>query len=481
MTLKRQTYSAVRWTATATFGRAGLQFIQFAILARLLTPDDFGLAALAMAMMALAQIFADMGISNAIIHRRKVSHEELSSLYWLNVMTGILLTFLFIVLSPFVASYYAEPRLQPVLAVTSVIFIFNAVGYQLRVIAEKELRFAPLARLELISTVLGFTAAVAVALAGGGVYALVASVVVYSAAACGLSWRWLALGWRPFWRMRFVEIRGFIGFGAYMIGNNLLNAIKTQADVLLGGRAFGAGTLGFYVLPRDLSLRIAGTINPVVTRVGLPVMSRLQDDRERLKSVYLQTLRMTASVNFPIYLALAVFAPEVVSLLFGSRWLESVPVLRILALWGLVRSTGNPVGSLLMAVGKARLSFLWNLGTTAIIVPALWLGLQYGVQGLAWALLATQVVLVIPIWFILVRPSSGASFREYQKPLVIPLLVAAGAVAVAHLAALPFEADYARLPAGLLAGGGAYFLFSKRFNRAWFAAMRQMIFRTDAH
>jgi O-antigen/teichoic acid export membrane protein len=461
-------------------GRTGLQFIQFAILARLLTPDDFGLIAVVMAVMALAQIFSDMGISNAIIHKQHISREVLSSLYWLNVMTGAVLMFSMIALSPFVASFYNEPRVQPVLAVTSVVFVLNAIGQQLRVIAEKELRFGPLTKLEFVSTALGFITAVVIALIGGGVYALVAGALVRALAASGIAWLWLALGWRPLWRIRINEIREFIGFGAYMIGNNLLNAVNTQADVLLGGRALSAGALGFYVLPRDLGLRIAGAINPIVTRVGLPVMSKLQADRDRLKSVYLQTLRMTASVNFPIYLALAVFAPEVVSLLFGSKWQESVPLLRILALWGLIRSAGNPAGGLLMAIGKAKLSFLWNLGVAAAVLPALWIGLRYGTQGLALALLSIQFVLIIPIWLVLVKPSCGAGFLEYHKQLIIPLWIATGTAAVAYIAALPFELNYARLLAGMLAGGIVYFLLSKWFNKAWFEAMRQLMFRAGA-
>jgi O-antigen/teichoic acid export membrane protein len=461
-------------------GRTGLQFIQFAILARLLTPDDFGLIAVVMAVMALAQIFSDMGISNAIIHKQHISREVLSSLYWLNVMTGAVLMFSMIALSPFVASFYNEPRVQPVLAVTSVVFVLNAIGQQLRVIAEKELRFGPLTKLEFVSTALGFITAVVIALIGGGVYALVAGALVRALAASGIAWLWLALGWRPLWRIRINEIREFIGFGAYMIGNNLLNAVNTQADVLLGGRALSAGALGFYVLPRDLGLRIAGAINPIVTRVGLPVMSKLQADRDRLKSVYLQTLRMTASVNFPIYLALAVFAPEVVSLLFGSQWQESVPLLRILALWGLIRSAGNPAGGLLMAIGKAKLSFLWNLGVAAAVLPALWIGLRYGTQGLALALLSIQFVLIIPIWLVLVKPSCGAGFLEYHKQLIIPLWIATGTAAVAYIAALPFELNYARLLAGMLAGGIVYFLLSKWLNKAWFEAMRQLMFRTGA-
>ncbi len=119
--------------------------------------------------------------------------------------------------------------------------------------------------------------------------------------------------------------------------------------------------MGIYSLPRDLSLRIAFIINPIITRVGFPVMARVQQDTVQLKFIYLQTLRMTASVNFPLYLALALFAEEIVALLFGKQWQASAEYLQIFAVLGLIRSTGNPAGSLLYAVGRANLAFWWNM------------------------------------------------------------------------------------------------------------------------
>src|SRR5206468_9053256 len=126
-----------------------------------------------------------------------------------------------------------------------------------------------------------------------------------------------------------------------------------------------------------LSLRLAGVINPIVTEVSLPVLAGAQHDRLLVKRVYLQTIRMTASVTFPAYIALAAFGPEVVHVVLGDGWQKAAPLLRILACWALLRSIGNPVGTMLMALGRPGLSFTWNIALLIVMPPIVWLGSQY--------------------------------------------------------------------------------------------------------
>lgn len=455
--------------------KAVLMLLQMAVLARLLTPGDFGLMALVAAVIAFAQIFSDMGISNAIIHHQKISQESLSSLYWINVLASVVLMLLLILLSPFVAEWYHEPRMQPILMLVSSTFLIAALGQQLRVMAEKNLRFQQLAIIELSSSLVGFLVAVSVAFSGGGVYALVAGMLASAFVATALYWKVLAEGWRPMWRLRINEIREFLGFGAYMVGFSLTNTVNMQADVLIGGRVLGVGSLGAYSLPKDLSLRLAMIINPIVTRVGLPVMAQAQGNKALLKSVYLKTLLMTASVNFPLYFMIAIFAPEIVSVVFGSQWQESVPLLRILAFWGMVRSIGNPAGSLVFAVGRANLAFWWSLGLMCVWLPVFLIGTQYGLHGLALAVLITMIAMPIPQWFIVIRPLCDAGFIEYFKQLAIPFVISALAAFAGYAAAFPFDVSILRLAAGGLVGGVVYLLLSRYINKTWFAAITELL------
>jgi lipopolysaccharide exporter len=475
MTLRKQTFSGVRWTTFSSLGRAILQFSQIAILARLLTPADFGLVALVVAIMAFLQIFSDTGISNAIIHYQDITREQLSSLYWLNVCVSVALALMLAASTFWVVAWYEQPKLQYLLVLAAITLVVGALGQQIRVLAQKNLRFADLAKVELLAALVGFVVAVALAWVGAGVYALIGGSLVTAVVGCLLVWVRLAEGWRPQARLYPPEIRQFLKFGAYMVCNNLVNTFNSQIDILLGGRLLGAESLGLYSVPKDMNLRVAAVINPIVTQVGLPVMAKAQDDSAVLKRIYLQTLRMTASVNFPIYVLMAVFAPEIVSLLLGEQWQSAVPLMRVFAMWALLRSTTNPVGSLLMARGRADLSFKWNLVWLLITPPTIWAGSQFGTMGMAIAMLALGVVGYWPNWYFLVRPLCGAGLEEYTRQLAVPLALALTAGVAGCAVAYVLDGGLLRVMIGGLTGCLVYCGLSWKFNRVWVSAMLELL------
>jgi len=473
--LKAKTFSAARWTTISSIFRAGLQFVQVAILARVLAPSDFGLMALVTATLAFATIFADMGISSAIIHRRDVTQQQLSSLFWLNVSASSVLMLLLMLLSPLFAYFYGEPRLTELLLWASCLFLINGLGQQLRVNAEKALEFRKLATIEIIAALLGFAVAVGSALLGIGVYALIWGSLINALMTTVLSWFILANGWRPTFRLKLTEIRTFLKFGAYMIGNNVANTINSMLDIFLGGHLLGASALGLYSLPRNLALQIAGLINPIITRIGFPVMAAVQHEPEKIKSIYLKTMRMTASINFPIYFGLAVFSPSIVQVMFGEQWAASSDTLRILAFWGLIRSTGNPVGSLLLAVGKADLQFRWNLILLFFIPPALWFGAGYGINGLAFSLLAMQAILFIPAWYFLVKPCCQVSLGEYVKQIAVPFFVCILSFLFSFTLSNQIHNPIFNLLIGMMSAGILYVAVSFFVNKPWIVAMMGLV------
>ncbi len=475
MGLKRKALSAVRWTSLDMLGKTALQFLQIVVLVRFLDPDDFGLMAITVAIIAFAQIFADVGISNAIVHKQDIGQEQLSSLYWLNVSASSVLMLILMLASPVFAALYDERRIIPILIWVSVSFPLAALGRQLLVVAQKDLRFAELTLVEVLAALIGLVVAVFIAKAGGGVYALVAALLARVLATTVLAWSILAGNWRPLWRLRLSEIREFLHFGGYMLGFNLVNTLSSQADILIGGRMLGATAMGLYSMPRLICLRLSAGINGIVTRVGFPVMSKVQAERATLRRVYAKILRMTAFVNFPIYVSLALFAPEIVSVIFGAQWEDSIIVLRVLALWALFRSTSNPAGSLLFAVGRADLAFWWSVGVAAFTIPALFLGAFLGLEALAWSALVTAAAPVVPIWFVLIRPICGIEFRDYFAQLVIPLIVAIAAGAFAFASTALLAGDVARLAVGLPVGGIAYLALSYLINRESLGAVRDLV------
>lgn len=476
MSLRARTFSAGRWTALSALLRALLQILQTVVLARLLTPADFGVMAIVGALLVVIGLFADFGISRALIYFEDVSPEARSSLFWLNLAFALALALGLAALAPVLATLYGEPALAPALLAASPLFVLIAAGQQFCVLAEKELRFAPLAVNEIAAALAGFVAALVLALRGAGVYALIGGSLVTAALVSLLAWLRLSTGLRPRFRLRLDEVRPYLRYGANLVGENVANTLLRQADVFVGGFVAPPAALGVYSVPRDLSFKLAAAVNPIITRVGFPVMARLQSDRVALRSVYMQTLRMTTSVNFPVYVALGVFAPDIVVLLYGPRWVEAGAFLRVFAGWGLLRSVGSPVGFLLFAVGKARLAYLWNVALLLLGTPLLVLGaLAGGLPGLAWALLAMQVLLLLPAWRLLVRPACGVALGDYLRVLALPLTLAVLAGALAGLAAMPFASSLARLCAGGAVGTAAYAALSLWFNRTWTDAVRELL------
>lgn len=475
MTLRHKTFSAIRWTTFSSLTRAGLQLAQLVIMARILTPIDFGQVAVVVGIVAFLQNFSDAGVSNAIIHFRDISQRQLSSLYWLNIVVSFILALLLALSSHLVASWYQQPNLQFLLIITGVTMLLSASAQQLRIVAQKNLRFSVLAKIELLSSFIGFAVAVSSALLGLGVYSLIIGGLISAFVSAVLAWFWLADGWKPELRLNFDEIKVFLKFGSYMVGNNLASMVNSQIDILLGGKILGVQAIGLYSLPKDLSLNVSGVINPIVTKVGLPMMATAQNDKLLLRKFYLQTMRMTSSINFPIYIAMAFFAPEIVQLFLGDKWQPAIPLLRLLACWALIRSTGNPVGSLLMALGRADLSFKWNMALLFFIPPMVMIGSEFGVTGMAISMISIVVVGYIPNWYFLVRPLCGASLLEYSTPVATPLIIAIVAGIGSFAFANFFIDGLVRLVVGTLVGGILYLLLSLKFNKAWVSIMKEML------
>src|SRR5690606_3306961 len=216
------------------------------------------------------------------------------------------------------------------------------------------------------------------------------------------------------WHLNIQETLPFLRYGSYIVGESLLNTIQRQADIFVASFFASPALLGLYSMPRDFCFKVGMTINPIITRIGFPLMSRHQQDVAPLKSIYLQTLRMTSSLNFPLYFVLGVFAQELVLLLFGAQWKDAAIYMQLLAIWGALRSVGNPVGSLLHAIGAVRQAFWWNVCMLLLLPVCYWLSAYYfGLVGLSITLVLTHIILLPLTWWFLVRSLCHVGFVEY--------------------------------------------------------------------
>jgi O-antigen/teichoic acid export membrane protein len=210
------------------------------------------------------------------------------------------------------------------------------------------------------------------------------------------------------------------------------------------------------------------------------LIAEVQCDIDHVRKIYLQTINMTASTNAPIYIGIAFFAEEVVEILLGDSWGESAQILQMLAIWGVLRSIGNPVGSLLLGMGRADLSLKWNLGLLMIVPPVVWFGSLNGPQGISLALLFLSVILFIPGWFILVKPLCNANLIEYSLAALRPLLISVLVIFPSFLLASNVDGTIYRLMVGFLIAGPIYLLLSYWLNRAWILSVIELLGKRDS-
>jgi O-antigen/teichoic acid export membrane protein len=462
----------VRWTAVGAVARALLQVAQLGVLARWVMPADYGLMAIVSAVLGFAALFVDLGVNSAYVQRQSVSAECRSSLFWFSVVVSASATVVVMAVSPLLAFLFGAPRLTPVLMISASTLVVGALGVQIKMSAEKALRFRPVVVVEVIAAVAGFGVAVLLAVAGLGVYALVLSAVASTAVGSGLAWIVLFEGWWPTWRLRMDEVRSFLGFGSAVVLSNCVNHVNSNVDLFLGGRSLSAESFGLYSVPRNLALQIQFVVNPILTRVGFPMIAEVQADLLRVKAIYLQTLRMAMAVSAPVYVGVACFACEIIELLMGSNWSESAKLLRLLAMWCALRAALNPAGSLLLGMGRAGRALQWNLGLLVVTPPVVWLGSFAGAEGIAWAMLALMVALFVPSWRWIVWPLCQVGLVEYTATVVRPIASAFLSVILAWLLVLSVDGSGLRLSCGVLVSVPLYLSVSWVFNRK---AAREML------
>lgn len=376
MTLKKQAIGGIKWTSISMIIVTVAQFSQIAILARYLDPADFGLMAVIMVVIGFSQAFQDMGISNAIIQRKNITHTQLSSLYWLNIGSGIILTIIIVAISPLVALFYDEPRITELIVILSSVFFLVAIGNQYRVLCQKALDFRTMEIINMIAAIASLVVAITLAVQDFGVMSLVVAMLTQAGIA-SLLFLWVGL--RQYHKPSLIychsELRGFYGFGLYQMGERSINYISSNADKLLIGKLVGMNAVGFYNLAWQLIIFPLAKINPIVNKVAFPVYSKVQNDPVTLNRYYGFNVKVLSMVTMPLLAFLFFFSHEIVSVVFGEGWDATAGLLPALALVGIIKALGNPGGAIILALGRADIGFWWNVIWAISLVTGLSIGL----------------------------------------------------------------------------------------------------------
>jgi lipopolysaccharide exporter len=423
--LRGQAEAGVRWTGLSSATNVITDIVRIVVLARFLSPVDYGLMAMVWLVIGLSQIYIDLGVSAAVIHRPNNSKKQLSSLYWLNILAGLGACGLVSLCAPWVSMIFREPSITLLLRVTALVFLIVPIGSQFEILLQKELMFKVLARWEMVASAAGTIVALALAISGFGVWTLVWSFLTSVTLKTFLLARVGFVSFPPSLHFRYADLKGYIGFGLFQLGERSINYLAEKLDQLLIGPLLGAEALGFYNFALYLTSQPGARINPILTKVAFPVFSKVQNEPARLQRGYIKLLTLLTTVNAPLLIGLAAVAPWAVPVIFGAKWTSSVLLVQILSFVSLSRSIGNPIGSLQLAKGRADLGFWWNMSLFACSVPAIYVGGKIGgAIGVAVSLLILQICLNIPSYLFMVRPLIGKCARVYILATLKPVVLA---------------------------------------------------------
>jgi len=440
--LSQSAFKAVRWTTLNTVCQVGIQFLTLIILGRLLSPEAFGLMAMIMVVVEVVNVFARMGLGEAIIYKKEITQSEISSLYCLNVLVGLFLFGLVFVSSAFVGVLYSEPAVVPLVRIISFLFFISSFGIIFEVLLRKHLLFDTFSKLNIASHFSGFVCMVLLALMGAGVYSLVFGQVflhaVKSALLVGVAAR---KKWLPRPRLRVTEITFYLKFGLYRVLAMSANQFNSRVDQLLIGAMLGPASLGFYNIAFRVIYLPIQKVNPILTQVAFPFFSKIQDETQRLKRNYLKYINLILSLNAPVLAGLAALAHILIPLLLGDKWAPSIPIVQALAFYVFIRSIFNASGSLMMAKGKANWTFYWNMTMLFVIPTTTYFALRVSgsVIGVCVALGAMFFVFLFFHYALFLRNLLGSFFKEYMLALSRPFLLAASMGLFTYLLSLPLQ------------------------------------------
>ena len=414
MSLKQKVYKGFVWTGLQGASSQLISFVVFLVLARLLEPESFGLVAMATVVIAFLKVFSYFGLGTAVIQRKTLEAEHLNTAFWVDVIAGFVMMLATILLAGWFSEIYGEARLEPIIQCLSLLFIMTALSQIQVSLLRRNLEFKTLALRTLVGEVTGGAVGVALAFSGYGVWSLVFRQLTTSL--IGLTILWFMSDWRPGPSSSFKHFKDLFSFSINMMGANIVDFFSRRSDSFLIGYFLGPVALGYYTVAYRLIHLLVEFLGGTVNKVVWPAFAKLQDDLAKLKTKFYSTSNLHGFIVFPVYLGILSISVELVPLMFGSQWQESVPILQILVFIGIISSISKLYDTVFVSLGRSGIWLCLKAAIAVTNVVAFLIAIQWGIIGVA---IAYTVVgyLYFPIYLYLLRRIAGINILRYLQGL----------------------------------------------------------------
>jgi PST family polysaccharide transporter len=401
-----------------------------AILARLLTPQDYGLIGMVGVVTNFVSMFKDLGLSLATVQRPEINYSQISTLFWINLSLSLAICLLMIGISPAVGWFYGEPRVTEIAAVTSLGFIIGGLSVQHEALLKRQMRFFSLSIIAFASMTFGYIIGITFAWRGWGYWSLVVSqMALLGANTIGV---WLACRWVPGWPRRGSGVRSMLSFGGNVTGYATVNYFAKNADSLLIGRFRGAQELGFYTKSSQILALPTDQINEPVNSVAIPALSRLAHEPQRYRDAYRRMVEKILMFTMPGVALMIATSDWLVRIMLGPQWDGTAKIVVVMGVAFLFQPLTNTGGWLLVSQGRAREMLNWSLISAPFSILAIVIGLRWGAFGVAASYSVARVLMINPLMFWFIGRSGPVRTSDFYR-LLAPFTLAAISVVLGCL------------------------------------------------
>ncbi|MFW2524744.1 MOP flippase family protein [Aliarcobacter butzleri] len=422
MNLKQKVISGLKWTSFSSVIVALMQVLQLIVLAKILGPEAYGTMAILNVVVGFSTLFVDLGISKIIIHKQdNITENQLNSLYWFNIILALFIYIVVYVSSNSIANFYNNTDLEFLLQLLATTFIIKAFAIQYNVILQKEMLFKYLEIISIVTVFLNFVVALLFAIKGYGVISLIYATIISSMVSSILTLYYGSRFHKIKFYFSFLQIKEFFSFGLYWTGSKFLGNFAGNIDVIILGKVFDQQTLGIYHIAKQLVLKPSQILLPVVTKVSYPIFGKIQNDISKTKDYYLGIIGLLSFVIFPVYGLLFLLSSEIVNIFLGSEWIDSISIIQSLVFYAAIIAIGTPIGSLIMAKGKANWNFWWNVFWVIFVAVLMMSVYSYGIVVVAISISLSQFILTFVGFKFMVSKLIDVSFLEYYKNIFLSL------------------------------------------------------------
>jgi PST family polysaccharide transporter len=404
-----------------------LQIIATVVLARLLTPEDFGLVAIVTVLTSFAPNLIDFGLGDATAQRNKITRGQVSSLFWLSSGIGLAVAAIVSACSPLIAWMYREPRLGSVALFYAITFVLLGMSCQHLALLRRTMQFAVIAKIQVLSALAGLAIAIPIAMSGYGYWALVIRPIVSTT--CMAAGAWLACRWRPGLPVFDSEVKSMVRFGTHVVGFSVMYSLTKATDRIALGLFYRPNEVGYYQNANTLYENSIPAALVQLHAVGSAALSKLQSNPAALEQKYEAALSALAFFVMPIAAILSVTAKDVTIMLFGEKWRAAGLLLSIIALRGIFQVIEVSQGWLHLSIGRPERWRNWGIVTAIVQVVAILGGLPFGAKGVAIAIVVTSLIIAFPSISYAGRPVGiGAALvtRAVSRQLLGAIITAAG-------------------------------------------------------